>query len=94
MFQLVLGKINGMVITDDLREELNQVAAATSQAYAGARALIPCKLVHFPSNVLFSFMWWNPMNIIISQFKKLASYFPPIDLKQFFNFFQFIKIFF
>ncbi|XP_018347800.1 PREDICTED: inositol 1,4,5-trisphosphate receptor isoform X1 [Trachymyrmex septentrionalis] len=31
------GKPNGMVITDDLREELNQVAASNAQAYANMR---------------------------------------------------------
>lgn len=34
-------KTNGMVITDELREELNQAALATSQAYIGARTLSP-----------------------------------------------------
>ncbi|KAG8235390.1 hypothetical protein J437_LFUL009249 [Ladona fulva] len=31
------GKPNGIIITDELREELNQAAMATSQAYVGAR---------------------------------------------------------
>ncbi|XP_014243514.1 inositol 1,4,5-trisphosphate receptor [Cimex lectularius] len=35
------GKTNGMIITEEIREELNQAAAVTSQAYAGARALLP-----------------------------------------------------
>lgn len=30
-----------MVITEELREELNQAALATSQAYIGARNLAP-----------------------------------------------------
>lgn len=35
------GKSNGMVITDELREELNQAATVTAQAYVGARTLLP-----------------------------------------------------
>jgi hypothetical protein len=31
-------KPNGIIITDELREELNQAALATTQAYAGARS--------------------------------------------------------
>ncbi|XP_050529247.1 inositol 1,4,5-trisphosphate receptor [Daktulosphaira vitifoliae] len=34
-------KTNGMMLTDEMREELNQAALATSQAYAGARNLSP-----------------------------------------------------
>uniref|UniRef100_T1HK15 Inositol 1,4,5-trisphosphate receptor n=1 Tax=Rhodnius prolixus TaxID=13249 RepID=T1HK15_RHOPR len=34
-------KANGMVITEEIREELNQAAMATSQAYIGTKALIP-----------------------------------------------------
>ncbi|RZF46806.1 hypothetical protein LSTR_LSTR012029 [Laodelphax striatellus] len=33
-------KTNGMVITEQLRDELNQAAFATSQAYIGARSLV------------------------------------------------------
>ena len=36
-----LVKPNGMIITEEIREELNQAALATSQAYAGARSLLP-----------------------------------------------------
>ncbi|XP_043461353.1 inositol 1,4,5-trisphosphate receptor isoform X1 [Leptopilina heterotoma] len=35
------GKPNGIVITDELREELNQAAASTVQAYASIRNLTP-----------------------------------------------------
>ncbi|XP_046681904.1 inositol 1,4,5-trisphosphate receptor isoform X6 [Homalodisca vitripennis] len=35
------GKSNGMVITDEMREELNQAAAATSQAYSTVRNITP-----------------------------------------------------
>uniref|UniRef100_A0A146L7A0 Inositol 1,4,5-trisphosphate receptor n=1 Tax=Lygus hesperus TaxID=30085 RepID=A0A146L7A0_LYGHE len=35
------GKSNGMVITEEIRDELNQAAVATSQAYSGTRALAP-----------------------------------------------------
>jgi inositol 1,4,5-triphosphate receptor type 1 len=38
---IVAGKPNGIVMTEELREELNQAALATSQAYAGARATAP-----------------------------------------------------
>uniref|UniRef100_A0A1B6EDM6 Inositol 1,4,5-trisphosphate receptor n=1 Tax=Clastoptera arizonana TaxID=38151 RepID=A0A1B6EDM6_9HEMI len=34
-------KSNGMIITDELREELNQAAHATTQAFVSARALSP-----------------------------------------------------
>lgn len=33
----ISGKPNGIIITEELREELNQAALATTQAYVGAR---------------------------------------------------------
>ncbi|KAL1130070.1 hypothetical protein AAG570_013013 [Ranatra chinensis] len=34
-------KSNGMVITEEMREELNQAAIATTQGYSGARSVLP-----------------------------------------------------
>lgn len=36
-----------MVITEEIREELNQAAMATSQAYIGTKALIPGEAYFF-----------------------------------------------